>query len=86
MSADPLPLRAGDEGDAVRDVQTRLDGLDLSSAADDPGCYGPATDAAVRGFQRARGLRVRSVFKPCVAETILASIRSTSLAPVNASS
>jgi N-acetylmuramoyl-L-alanine amidase len=61
MSADPLPLRAGDEGDAVRDVQTRLDGLDLSSAADDPGCYGPATDAAVRGFQQARGLRVDGV-------------------------
>jgi N-acetylmuramoyl-L-alanine amidase len=51
-------LRAGDHGDAVRDLQTRLAELGLGSAPDDFGTFGDGTDAAVRAFQARRGLHV----------------------------
>lgn len=51
-------IRPGDEGDAVRDVQTRLqraaEGGSADLAAD--GVFGPLTLRAVRLFQRTRGL------------------------------
>jgi N-acetylmuramoyl-L-alanine amidase len=56
-----LPLRAGDAGDAVRDVQRRLAGQGVDVSADEPGRYGPATEAAVRAFQERRGLRTDGV-------------------------
>jgi N-acetylmuramoyl-L-alanine amidase len=52
-----LPLRAGAAGEAVADLQRRLDRLDHSVGEDVAGEYGPGTEAAVRTFQRQRGLR-----------------------------
>lgn len=46
------PLRRGDRGEAVEALQ-RLLGMDVGSAA---GIFGPATDAAVKAFQRRQGL------------------------------
>lgn len=56
-----LPLRAGDGGEAVRDLQYRLGVAGSPPSADAPGVYGPATADAVRAFQGARGLRVDGV-------------------------
>lgn len=62
MHADtPLPLREGDSGEAVADVQRRLSMIGLGPIADKPGHYGPATRAAVEAFQYRRGLRVDGI-------------------------
>jgi N-acetylmuramoyl-L-alanine amidase len=54
---DLLPLRLGDAGDAVRDLQQRLAAAGLgASGADARGAFGPDTQAAVTAFQRGRGL------------------------------
>jgi N-acetylmuramoyl-L-alanine amidase len=53
---DVLPLRSGDTGDAVRDLQQRLTALGLDTSAEPRGAYGPLTAAAVEAFQRDRGL------------------------------
>lgn len=50
------PIRAGQEGPAVRDVQERLLRLEQYRRAVD-GRFGSETEAAVRAFQRDRGLR-----------------------------
>ena len=50
-------MRAGDRGEAVRDLQHRLGGLGHLTAGDEPGTFGSATEAAVRAFQHRRGLR-----------------------------
>jgi N-acetylmuramoyl-L-alanine amidase len=42
----------------VRDLQHRLAGLGFETAAAETGTYGASTEAAVRAFQAARGLRV----------------------------
>ncbi|HSG78830.1 MAG TPA: peptidoglycan-binding protein [Acidimicrobiia bacterium] len=47
-------IRIGDSGDAVRDIQERLAALGFSSAPDEPGEFGTATEAAVRAFQDSR--------------------------------
>jgi len=60
----PLPLRAGDAGDAVRDVQHRLARLGFDVSPDVHGRYGPATEDAVRSFQERRGLRIDGVCGP----------------------
>jgi N-acetylmuramoyl-L-alanine amidase len=52
-----LPLRAGASGEAVADLQRRLNGLGHSTGDDLPGTFGPSTEAAVREFQQKRGLR-----------------------------
>ena len=54
----PAPLRTGGRGEAVRDLQRRLGALGHHAASDPMGCFGPGTEAAVRAFQQARGLRV----------------------------
>ncbi|HET7487928.1 MAG TPA: peptidoglycan-binding protein [Acidimicrobiales bacterium] len=54
-------MRTGDHGEAVRDLQHRLGGLGLAAAGDEPGTYGPATEEAVRSFQRSRGLRADGI-------------------------
>ncbi len=56
-----LPLREGDHGEAVGDVQARLGVLGFVTAADPPGHFGTATRAAVEAFQHRRGLRVDGV-------------------------
>jgi N-acetylmuramoyl-L-alanine amidase len=58
---DSLPLREGDEGEAVADVQGRLLVLGFGPVSDPPGHFGIATRAAVEAFQRHRGLRVDGV-------------------------
>jgi N-acetylmuramoyl-L-alanine amidase len=54
----PAPLRTGGRGEEVRDLQRRLGGLGYHVTADPMGCFGAGTEAAVRAFQQARGLRV----------------------------
>ena len=61
-----LPLREGDCGDAVADLQDRLGLLGYEHGRDDHGVYGPATAAAVHSFQSQRGLRADGV---CGAQT-----------------
>ncbi|HEY3095669.1 MAG TPA: peptidoglycan-binding protein [Acidimicrobiia bacterium] len=51
-------LQRGEAGEAVRDLQRRLAALGHDSSADEPGDFGPATEAAVRHFQQQRGLLV----------------------------
>ncbi|MGH9178849.1 MAG: peptidoglycan-binding protein [Acidimicrobiales bacterium] len=50
-------MRAGDRGEAVRDLQHRLAAAGHPTDGDEPGCFGEATEAAVRAFQHKRGLR-----------------------------
>ncbi|MGQ0520473.1 MAG: peptidoglycan-binding protein [Actinomycetota bacterium] len=54
-------MRAGDRGEAVRDLQRRLEAVGHPAAGDLPGSFGDGTQAAVRAFQRARGLRVDGI-------------------------
>jgi N-acetylmuramoyl-L-alanine amidase len=56
-----LPLREGDSGEAVADLQERLGRLGFEHGHDGPGVYGPATAATVQVFQAQRGLRVDGV-------------------------
>jgi N-acetylmuramoyl-L-alanine amidase len=58
---DSADLVRGASGEAVRDLQRRLGALGYSTAHDDPGRFAAATEAALRGFQEARGLRVDGV-------------------------
>ena len=53
---DVLPLKVGDAGDAVRDLQQRLTAAGLDTSVEPRGAYGPATEAAVLAFQQQRGL------------------------------
>ncbi len=58
-------IRAGDRGDAVRDVQRRLLALGHRIDADElEGRFGRSTDEAVRAFQRARGLPADGMVGP----------------------
>ena len=54
-------LAPGDEGEAVRDLQHRLATLGFEAAPSEAGTYGQSTQAAVRAFQTARGLRVDGI-------------------------
>jgi hypothetical protein len=51
-------LRRGDKGDLIRDVQTQL------KVEPANGSFGPRTEAAVRQFQRARGLVPDGIIGP----------------------
>jgi len=54
---DTLPIRLGDHGDAVRDLQQRLTASGVDVAIADPrGTYGPSTADAVGVFQSSRRL------------------------------
>jgi N-acetylmuramoyl-L-alanine amidase len=60
-----LPLVPGRaSGDAVRDLQARLAAAGFPPGGDERGRFGPGTEAAVRHFQEARGLRVDGVCGP----------------------
>jgi N-acetylmuramoyl-L-alanine amidase len=58
---DPLLLRTGARGEAVRDLQWRLGALGYGVGPDEPGVFGAATAAGVRAFQHDRGLQVDGV-------------------------
>ena len=51
----------GSVGRAVADVQAKLEALGYSCAGDETAVFGAATEAAVRGFQRSRGLTADGV-------------------------
>src|SRR5205814_215778 len=56
-----LPLRRGDGGDGVRDLQVRLSDLGYDVAPDEPGTFTAGTERAVEAFQGRRGLRVDGI-------------------------
>jgi len=64
-------VRAGDRGDAVRDLQQRLTQCGFPATID--GVFGDETLAAVRAFQTHRGLRIDGI---CGVETWGALIES----------
>jgi N-acetylmuramoyl-L-alanine amidase len=57
----PALLQTGGHGEAVRDLQQRLVAFGSDVAPDDAGLFGLGTEAAVRAFQEARGLRVDGI-------------------------
>ena len=60
-------IRVGDSGPAVADVQRRLQRAltdPTAASSDDEGTFGPATLAAVRAFQQARGLAADGIVGP----------------------
>jgi N-acetylmuramoyl-L-alanine amidase len=61
LSTSPL-LRAGDRGDAVRDLQQRL--VAVGARIVMHGRFDPGTERAVRAFQEQRGLRVDGICGP----------------------
>ena len=63
MSVAPI-LRAGDGGDAVRDLQHRLVGAGHSIAPSEFGHFGGSSEAAVRAFQTSRQIRVDGIVGP----------------------
>lgn len=54
---DIFPLRSGQAGDAVLDLQERLWTLGFEVAGDEPGVFGESTAVALKHFQESRGLR-----------------------------
>jgi N-acetylmuramoyl-L-alanine amidase len=73
VAASPVVLRLGNEGEAVRDLQQRLASVGQVPTGDDAGRFGPATEAALRSFQEARGIRVDGI---CGPETWAALVES----------
>jgi N-acetylmuramoyl-L-alanine amidase len=63
VSVTPI-LRAGDGGDAVRDLQHRLVGAGETIAPAEFGAFGAGTEAAVRAFQTSRQIRVDGIVGP----------------------
>lgn len=57
-----VPLRRGDHGEAVRDLQAALSGAGYPVAID--GAFGPLTQEAVERFQRDAGLAVDGITGP----------------------
>lgn len=57
-------LRRGDSGATVADLQHRLASAGFDAGLSEPGEFGPATEAAVRAFQAARGLRTDGTCGP----------------------
>ncbi len=56
-----LPLRPGDRGEPVRDLQRRLQAVDADLAVDEGGRFGPDTERVLRLFQSRFGLDVHGV-------------------------
>lgn len=57
----PAPLRSGGHGEAVRDLQRRLVSVGRDVGPDELGSFETGTEAAVRAFQEARGIRVDGI-------------------------
>jgi len=57
----PVELRRGHRGEAVRDLQLRLQALGFDVSADELGRFDDSTDTAVRAFQASKGLVVDGV-------------------------
>ncbi|MEP6625507.1 MAG: peptidoglycan-binding protein [Acidimicrobiia bacterium] len=55
------PLRSGDLGDAVRDLQQRLIAAGIPVPPDEIGMFGTATETGVREFQTRRTVRVDGI-------------------------
>jgi N-acetylmuramoyl-L-alanine amidase len=56
-----IRLEVGSQGEAVIDVQRRLEGLGFTKGIDPEGSYRDGTRAAIEAFQYRRGLRVDGV-------------------------
>ena len=54
-------LRRGDRGNAVRDLQQRLNGAGYPVPATEPAFFGDGTDRAVREFQTERAIRIDGI-------------------------
>lgn len=76
-------LEPGDEGAAVRDLQTALAALGYYAQAPDGG-YGPGTSSAVATFQQARGLAADGVAGPQTAQALVAALTEEADADVDA--
>lgn len=61
---DVVYITRGDQGEAVRDLQRRLSRLGVKVPGREYGLFGDATEAAVRQFQSARGLRMDGICGP----------------------
>lgn len=78
------PLRRGDRGPAVRELQQLLVSRGRAIAVD--GDFGPATEAAVRAAQQAGGLSVDGVVGPATLAWLKGSSAGSTAAGVSASS
>jgi peptidoglycan hydrolase-like protein with peptidoglycan-binding domain len=65
-------LSRGSQGSAVKTLQARLQTLGFDPGPVD-GIFGSGTDAAVRAFQRARGIQVDGIVGPQTWDTLYAS-------------
>jgi peptidoglycan hydrolase-like protein with peptidoglycan-binding domain len=73
----PFPLvRQGDQAHPVATLQYLLRAHGHNLAAD--GFYGPITDAAVRSFQRSRGLAVDGIVGPITWGALIIQVRQGS--------
>ena len=63
--------RIGDDGEPVRDIQTRLGALGHSTAPDALGSFGEATRNAVESFQASRGLPADGIVGPHTWRTLV---------------
>jgi len=74
-------LDYGDTGAAVRTLQANLNKLGAKPALAVDGDFGPATQAAVKAFQKARGLEVDGIVGPKTEAAIKAALGGSQPAP-----
>ena len=63
----------GDQGEPIRDIQSRLSALGFSSREDEKGSFDDGTEAAVTGFQRKRGLTADGIVGPDTWRSLVAA-------------